>query len=48
MLDGKKDDKIEGSSLGGSPGSEFIIEIGSYKVMLVRKEGGELGVSELG
>ena len=45
MLDGNKNGKIEGSSLGGSPGSEFIIEIGSYKGMLVRKEGRELGVS---
>ena len=48
MLDGNKNGKIEGSSLGVSPGSKFIIEIGSYKVMLVRKEGGELEVSELG
>lgn len=48
MLDGNEDVKLEVSSMGGSPGSYFIIEICYYKGMLVGKEDGKLRGSELG
>ena len=43
MLDGNEDDKIEGSSLGGSPGSDLRTEIGSSEGMLDEKEYEDIG-----
>ena len=46
ILDVNEDDKIERSSLGGSSGSVFRIEKGSFKGMLVGEGDGKLGGSE--
>ena len=45
MLVGNEYYKLEVSSLGGFPGSEFRIEIGSPGGGLFGKEDGKLGVS---
>ena len=42
MLHGNKDDKFEGSSLGGSLGSKIVTKIGSSDEILFRNDDGKL------